>query len=466
MTFALALTPLALVRLSPAPERPRLYLAAANDHGVLTTHGIVRLYMTHCRTLGLDGSERPLAPSTLVGYSSHEKNLLAHIPDVEPEALDPEEVKAAYKRMCVKDGQRGGKQAARSAILMFGRAWEHAVAARRIPNIASPTRGLKTEKPKRRRDNWVEPETIQAIIDEAQTLADAGRISHVARRAIQLAARLGQRCRSDLLPLRVGCVVQGSRGPVLRLRSRKPGGKMFRLALDAECLAILEECEREQSNGWLFPGDRDHRGRRGHLSNVYEPWDRVLEAVAAKGHDVTDVDGELIVPHQLRHAFTSLNLQAGVPPAEIGPALCHTNAGSWVAYAGQAPVAPSAPVTTYARILRGDQNDMGSRQQNACADLVREAKKRNLNEVAEALEAATTFHGRLCAVLDLRGHNATTLTDSLRDAGYVTSRGEPLRVRAVQYWCDGTSKPEADAIVAACRILRCSADYLLGVAHG
>jgi integrase len=448
-SLAITLVPLALITRVVPSNGHHLRLVRDDDpNTVLTTHDVIRLWVERCHDLRIDGQgDAPLADSTIAGVRSAELNLFEHLPDVDAASLDAATLRTAILDIAKPNGRRGGKYAARAACMMFGAAWKYAVESRKLPLLASPTvdpivrRSLS--KPRRRSDTFVESDVLSAIIDTSRDLADANEISTIAARAIEVAARLGQRVKSDILPLQIGCVIMTPKGPVLRLRSRKARGKMFRLPLPPEVHAVLLECEANARNGWLFPGGRDHCGRKGHLTNVYGPWKVVMTTLLARGIDVTYLDGDLLVPHQTRHGFATHCLDAGIHPREIGLAICQSNDLSIWDYAARAPNAPAAPAFAYEKILRG-----------------------NRPMTTQAPES--TYHERLCAAMLAipgtakdGGMSAADLAAELTEAGYRIGK------RMVEMWRAGSSQPPLDAYKFLCPILKCTADYLiLGVSNG
>lgn len=93
---------------------------------------------------------------------------------------------------------------------------------------------------------------------------------------------------------------------LLRVPSPKGGeGRAFDLPLSAPLLDLLSARARAARGGWLFPAD----SASGHVEEVRE-----------------DALGPL-VGHALRHAYTSLSLEAGVPLLEAKVLLNHSVAG-------------------------------------------------------------------------------------------------------------------------------------------
>jgi hypothetical protein len=145
------------------------------------------------------------------------------------------------------------------------------------------------------------------------------------------------------------------------------------------------------------------------------------------------------VPHQLRHAFTSICLQAGVEPAELTPALCHTSPESMLNYASAGgPVAPARPAYTYERLVKR-HTTMG-----------RSKKPQELHE-------------RLSAAMADKGVDAKALAELLDRLKYRTATGKSIDVRSVYQWCNGDHRPHVDALPYICIALEISADWLLGV---
>jgi integrase len=467
---AITLVALAIVARVEPPNVGHLRLVRGDDGAMgpkrsPTTHDLIRLYMQRCVETALDGySARPMRASTLIGYRSHAWNLCAALDDVDaatvdengqPRAFDHGVIKSAAITIatkgklgtCPNGRPRGGKDAARAAMDLFRAAWEHAVASRVIPRLASPTEDPEIRRvvgrARRRRETFVEADVLSAIVEVARELSDHARfrddvrprISPVAARAIELGARLGQRVKSDILPLRVGCVSPGPDGPVLLIRSAKAHGKPFRLPLPPEAHALVLECEANARKGWLFPGGRAHDGRtrKGHLDNVYDAWEAIVQTLLERGVDVRDLDGDLIVPHQLRHGFITHALLAGVAPQDIGPAVCQTDPGSMLQYVARGPIASAAPALAFEKVLRGNQ----------------------MPKPSKAAAPESSYHERLCGEMERAGLSAADLAAALTEDGYSVGR------RAVEYWRSGRTRPQESAYAYLCPLLDTTIDYLV-----
>jgi integrase len=140
------------------------------------------------------------------------------------------------------------------------------------------------------------------------------RLSPMALAAIGLLVFTGAR-RSEVLTLRWGHV-DLERG-VLTLPTSKTGFKVIHL--NAPAVTILNALPRVEGNPYVLPGVRHGQ----HLVNVTETW-YVVRALAG----IKDVR-----IHDLRHAFASVAVGAGLGLPMIGALLGHTQPGTTARYA-------------------------------------------------------------------------------------------------------------------------------------
>lgn len=412
-----------IVSLARAPGRAMSVARKRRPSGMaITTHELLDLWMERSNGLVLNGDGSPLAPSTLASYRAATKNLRAHLPDIDASALKPLDLQKAIATI----RQERGPGAAKAAFLLFGMAWKYAIAVEEMPPKRCPTILMRAPKVRRRREDWMPLATVQAIYVEAGKLAATDHF--VAGSAIQLAQQTGLRVRSDLLPLRIGQVDYKER--LVRLHIQK-SGHAETLPVSTDALRIFQALEDASVGGWLFPG----QGARGHLHNIYRQWNRVLDAVAALGHQVTDAHGKRFVPHHCRHARIAHCLAAGESPLLVGRGVGQSDPNSVNHYAATRMESLRQPAETFAALVRHPKTTPPMGKPETTTGNEEQA-----------------FGARLRAAAESIGMDVRTLAEFA-----------DVTPESVRNWFAGRSMPPATKLAGIARRLRVSTDYLLGV---
>ena len=174
--------------------------------------------------------------------------------------------------------------------------------------------------------------------------------------------------------------------------------------------------QRGRSEEWVWPG-RTHKTKAG-STTMARQFSRWLEYAEAGGLMVTDLDGDSLTPHSLRHAFVDDAVSVRLmPPNVVGQLVGHTDRRSTDRYTHWNHEHLRAPAREIAKARGGRVIDSANKREPGVAK----------DRIAKAIEV-------------LGGEGRPGERDKAVSAG-LADRGAAITTRAVESWRRGDKTP-------------------------